>query len=91
MRTYHFDLGNTTKGCLGLCAAVFANSKREAVQLLKDAFENSAPIDASVERDTQYQGTVALHLRAEAVEYVHVYLNLGKLTSRHIDDVEDLD
>ena len=91
MRSYHFDLGNTAKGCVGLCARVVANSKREAVQLLKDAFENSALIDASVERDAKYQGTVALHLRAKEIEYVHVYLNLDNLSPRHIDDVEEVD
>jgi hypothetical protein len=91
MKNYHFDLGDTTEGCVGLCARVVANSEEEAVRLLKDAFENSALIDASVERDAQCQGTVALHLRAKEIEYVHVYLNFDNLSPHDIDDVEEVD
>jgi hypothetical protein len=90
MRSYHFDLGNSTKGCLSLCARVVADSKRDAVRLLKDAFENM-PIDVSFEWESPYQGTIELRVQADAVEYVHVYLNLSNLMPRHIDDGEEVE
>jgi hypothetical protein len=88
-RSYHFDLGNSSKGCLGLCARVVATSKREAVRLLKESFEHTFPLYASVERDGQYQGTVALELKSAAIDYVHVYLNFDNLDTRHISPEQE--
>ena len=90
MRSYHFYLGYSTKGCLGMCARVVANSKRDAVRFLKDAFENS-PIEASFKLDAPHQGTIELRLQAWSVEYIHVYVNMNNLLPRHIDDVEEME
>jgi hypothetical protein len=88
MKSYHFDMGNTNEGCVGPCAQVVASSAEEAVQLLKDAFDN-AKVAASVERDGPGTGLVALSLRPKAVDYLHVYLNFDNLSPRDIYDVEE--
>ena len=37
MKSYHFSLGNSTFGAVGYCARVQANSRAEALKLLKEA------------------------------------------------------
>ena len=92
MKTYHFDLGNSNTGCVGLCARVTAKSKRDAVRQLQNAFEQCDFVTAEVEYDGSLHITIALKLLDwPDVEYFHVYLNLANLSSRHIDVVEEID
>ncbi len=90
MKRFHFDLGDSEKGCLGLCASVLADSEQEAVQQLRNAFDKASVISASVDRDGGYRGSVALELLDTEVEYVHIFLNFDNLKTQSIDDQEDL-
>ena len=90
MKRFHFDLGDSEEGCLGLCASVLADSEQDAVQRLKNALDKVPVIDASVDRDGGYRGTVALSLLDTDVEYLHIYLNFANLERQCIDDQEDI-
>ena len=44
LKSYHFDLGNSSDGPIGFCARVFADSKEQALeQLLKGLDTYSDP------------------------------------------------
>jgi hypothetical protein len=90
MKRFHFDLGDSEEGCLGLCASVLADSEQQAVQRLQNAFDKASVISASVDRDGGYRGTVALSLPDAEVEYLHIYLNFDNLELQCIDAQENL-
>jgi hypothetical protein len=91
MPSYHFDLGNTNSGCVGMCARVHADSKSEAVRRPQNAFEHADTVAVAWDWDGQAQATIRVQLDVEAVEYFHLYLNLANMSPRHIDDVDDED
>ena len=74
MRSYHFDLGNSSKGPVGFCARVTANSKVEALNILRQAIDIED----------------GLHVRPpyglEGVEYIRVYFNSEAVSTADIDD-----
>jgi len=69
MKDYHFDIGNSHEGPLGMCAVVQAKSKREAAKTLREALPDKVevPVDDS------------------GVICVNVYLNGQKITKNDID------
>ena len=75
IRSYHFNLGNSTDGHVGYCASVIATSKVHAVRILKGAIGLEAKI-RPVEGD-------------ERVEYIEVYFNPDKISVADIDEVND--
>jgi hypothetical protein len=91
MPSYHFDLGNTNSGCVGMCARVHADSKGDAVRRLLNVLEHADTVTFAWDWDGQAHATIRVQIDVEAVEYFHIYLNLANLSSRHIDDVEDGD
>lgn len=68
MKRYHFSLGNSKDGPIGYCAAVRAESKEEAVEILKQAL--------LVE--------IKVFIEHPAVEHVEVYLNPAVVTTDDI-------
>ena len=74
LKSYHFDLGNSTDGPVGMCASVKARSKAEAVGLLKQLLPEEIQLGRQIESAGQ-------------IEYINVYVNPDKITMADIDDV----
>lgn len=80
MKIYHFDLGNSTKGPVGFCADVRAESKEDAVKKFRkyiDAFEDGYEVDDG--------------MMGRSVEYCNVYFNSDAITENDIDDEREAD
>jgi len=75
MNEYHFDFGNSNKGVIGMCAKVWANSKKEAAEKLRAAM----PDDVSVNPEG----------KAKDVIYIEIYLNPNAIKPHHIDEWEE--
>lgn len=73
--SYHFDLGNSTNGSLGMCLRVKAHSNEEAVE------KANAYLDGHKEQQLNTD---------DDIEYCNVYLS-GNLTVDDIDDYEEVD
>lgn len=80
MKSFHFDLGNSTKGPIGFCAVVKAKTEKEALALLKAALPTDVKIDPC---GTDEQNS--------AVEYIEVYFNDKAITLKDIDEENDVD
>lgn len=74
LMSYHFSVGDSTNGPLGLCARIMARSQKEAVENLRAALPSENTLE--LERGTSWDG----------VEYLHVYFNPECITSSDIDD-----
>ena len=61
LKSYHFDIGNSNTGPLGMCARIRATSKAEALSLFQEALGDWASVQPC---DNE-----------RAVEYIHVYFN----------------
>ena len=75
MKSYHFSVGNSTDGPIGMCARVLADSEEEAVTIFHEAlleYENVRP---------------AAH--EDRIEYIHVYFNDEAITVEDIDEVDE--
>lgn len=68
MKRYHFSLGNSKEGPIGYCAAVQAESEKQALEILKQAL--------LVE--------IKVFIDHPAVEHVEVYLNPAVVTTDDI-------
>ncbi len=75
MKEYHFSLGNSSKGAIGFCASVRAESRAEAVDILSAALPSEISVPCG----------------GGGVEYVQVYFNVDKITARAVDEVTDVD
>lgn len=62
MKSYHFDLGNSTDGPVGFCARVLAESPEEAVEKLREAMPEQ--MEANLGDDVEY---FVVYLNADAV------------------------
>lgn len=75
--SYHFDLGNSNTGPLGLCAMVTARTPEAALQALRLALSTT--------------NEVAIPFRSGCgVEYVRVYITPDNIGLTDIDDEEDV-
>jgi|GEM_PF-6443349 len=74
-RSFHFDLGNSTVGPIGMSARVNATSPSAAVALLRDRL----PTEHVVHQD---------HTTGE---YIHVYFNEDGLSVNDIDEVDPIE
>jgi len=77
MRRYRFSLGNSSRGPVGYCAAILAETEEEAVAKLKAAIPLS--------------GSVTPYGPGGGVEYIEVYFNESAITADHIEEVSDHD
>lgn len=75
--SYHFNIGNSTSGHLGMCARVTADTRKQAVAILRDFLQ--ACTDVDVKRNTD---------RNDAVEYCNVYINPDAVSLADINDDE---
>lgn len=82
LRSFHFDVGNSNEGALGMCIRVWAFDEEEAVQLANDFLSDVS--EREIHNAKEEPGT---HPR---IEYCTVYFN-GKLKGLSIDDSEDVD
>jgi hypothetical protein len=80
LKSYHFDLGNSNKGPIGMCARVRATSKEEAVTFLQGAL----PEEVSLDSETIGSGE-------PGVEYIQIYINTDNIKIRHVDDIEPVE
>jgi hypothetical protein len=74
LKEYHFSAGNSSRGAVGFCARVRAESKKKAVEILREAMP----------------AELAVHAEDKAVIYLEVYFNDLALRTSHIDEVEDV-
>ena len=76
-KSYHFDIGNSNEGPIGMCARVLAKTEEEAVEILRDAIGEYAEIRTG---------------RSD-IEYIHVYFNGEAIDENHIDfyDEDEVD
>lgn len=77
LKSYHFSCGDSTEGAVGFCARIRAHSKKEAVQILREAMPEIVGVE---------------HLGdQEAVEYINIYTGTENVTEDDINDEEDVD
>jgi len=74
MKRFHFDLGNSNTGPVGLSAVVYADTPEAAVAILRENLLDQ------VKADTE---------DGDAVAYAHVYVNPDNITIADIDEAED--
>lgn len=74
MQEFHFDVGNSSTGPLGLCASIVADGPGEAVGRLRNLL------------GLQGDGTISLPT-GSGKEYIHIYLNPDAIRETHIDEV----
>lgn len=69
--SYHFSVGNSTHGHIGLCARVTAETEGDALKKLLEGLPDSflIPVD-----------------RRNGVEYIEVYLNTERFSIADIDE-----
>jgi hypothetical protein len=79
MHTYHFDIGNSTLGPIGMCAQIRARSKKDALARLRRAIRDA----------TGPLKEIPLGHRGSVSEYINVYFEPDNLTSSDIDCVEE--
>ena len=73
MKEYHFDLGNSNEGTIGMCAVVKANDKEEAIATLKATLPSE--MNVRIDRDSP---------ETKNVEYVTIYFNLDNIKRQDI-------
>lgn len=73
MNSYHFDLGNSTDGPIGMCARILAHTKREALEVMKEVLPEWIEVTTGDPR----------------VEYIHVYIGEENITTADIDEWEE--
>ncbi len=70
LKSYHFDLGNSNVGSVGFCARITANSKAEALLILRAALMEQQNIGYTM----------------NGVEYIQLYINHDNITEKDIDE-----
>lgn len=63
-QAYHFDIGNSTSGLLGLCAVIRATSPREALEILKA----NLPEEVMISGETEDVGYIQVYLNDQAIQ-----------------------
>jgi len=75
-KRYHFSVGNSSTGHVGYCASVYARSEKEAVEALRGSIME------------EYEGGQHEDRR---IDYLAFYTNHKAITSKDIDDAEEVD
>ena len=78
LKSFHFDVGDSTKGPIGLCARVWAKDEAEAVEILKAATPGEVELK-----------TFCTEEQKPRVEYLNVYINPNAFSVKDIDDVSE--
>lgn len=75
MKSYHFDIGNSSTGPLGLCGRIKAETKEEALYIF---------------RNRLWAFTEGLNVGEDNDEgYIEVYFNPDHITVNDIDDEDE--
>lgn len=74
LKLFHFSVGNSSIGPIGMCSAIRANTEKEAVERLHELLPQFIP----VANDSIEDG-----------EYINIYLNPEAIQVDHIDDFEE--
>ena len=74
LKSYHFSCGNSTNGPVGFCARVRANSKKEALLLLREALPEAEDAEP--------------YNHEESIEYIQFYTGPENITIQDIDEWE---
>ena len=82
MKSYHFDVGNSTKGPIGMCLRVNSETPEHAVRLASEFL-------SELNFEFQIEGPGAVDEKTAGVEYCTVYLNPVGLTAADIDEEND--
>lgn len=91
-KSFHFDLGNSVDGPLGLCARIQAVTREGALLKLKTALSSllrgTCPQDyyGSLYDDTD---GFASPPPVEGLEYIHIHINSDYITEAAIDSVDE--
>jgi hypothetical protein len=78
MRSYHFDVGNSSTGPIGFCASINAKSRKEALKKLRFLLPEEVMADEG------------LGLKRPE-EYIRVYFNDKALSTGDIDFSEPVE
>lgn len=93
MRDYHFDLGNSTDGPLGLCAVVRASSPEQALEMLRERLPETVEIATGSEYVHVYINTD--HMRITDIDKDEDVrpdvLEHQKVNQREMKNLSDLD
>jgi len=73
MKRYHFSLGDSNDGPVGFCAAVFADTKKQAVEKLRAILPDEQAVEPL---DSDEDGEV---------EYINTYFNPDAVTEADVD------
>lgn len=79
LRSYHFDVGNSTVGPVGYCALIYATSEKKAIERLLQLL----PVYSDVQPTDELFGE----------EYIQAYFNdaQGAVTSTDIEAGDDIE
>jgi hypothetical protein len=78
LKSYHFSLGDSTKGAIGYCARIRATSKEKAVEILKASLPCESKI-VPCGSDEQNK----------AVQYIETYFNPDHISAQDVFEVDD--
>jgi hypothetical protein len=81
MKNYHFSCGNSTIGSIGLCAEVVAETRKEAIEKLRIALQDSLGPS---------EGFPVL-VEEASIRYINVYVNPDALGACEVEEREDCD
>ena len=76
---FHFNVGNSTSGPIGMCCSISAATREAALNRLKRLLPEDIGIDF-YRRDLKRDA-------AEPGEYVRVYFNTRNIHTRDIDEI----
>ena len=78
MNRYHFGVGNSTHGPVGYCAAIYAESPEDALEVLRGMLEGDGVLGHLIDDpDARENG---------GIDYLNVYFNPEKVTLEDIDE-----
>ena len=84
LKSFHFSVGDSTTGAIGLCARVKAETPEKAEERLREALENA-------ECEIRLNVSHASRPNDASIEYITAYVNTDFITAEDIDDEEDAD
>jgi hypothetical protein len=78
VKTYHFSCGNSTRGPIGLCAQVVAQTRREALRKLRSTLEKSLGSYSEI----------SVRAGRRSFEYINVYISPENIRLAHVDEID---
>lgn len=87
LKSFHFNVGNSSDGPIGFCARVKAKTKEEATELLCNALEELC--DGVMVFSDQDEFTY-IDDPPPGVEYLACYFNAAVVDEAHIDEVHEI-